>query len=166
MVSSVGQLTSKIILPKISIPNRSAVLAIQKDKILNSPAPTLSTLALGNHALTLSPAEDTPLHDPAPSASILCSALMALTPPNPSHSDFSSYSPGPVGPSTPTYSLPRSEHSKFWPGDRKCSSLSSMAQSTYPPPAATPEDDLASTSKSTARELHHAPSFLAFLAFK
>ena len=133
---------------------------------MNSSASTLSpshpNTPPSNHGL----AEGTLLPDLAYPALIHGPALSAPTSPSPVRP-----TPDPLGldQSAPALSpsfAPRRNSVTFGTGIVEALPYATTAQAPYPPPAATPSNDLAATSKATTSEILSAPSFQSFLASK
>ena len=160
------QLTGKFYLQETSVANRSVELYLRPNKTINSSASTPSPASPKPLAPTHGPAEGPPL-DPAPRASIHGPALRAPTPPSPVR-------PTPARPLCPAHQAPASlplpapwlDKVTFGPGIAEALLYAMRAQAPYPPPVESPMDDLAATSKATAREMLKAPSLLSFLESK
>ena len=159
-------LTGKFYLQGTSVANCSVDLDPQPNKTINSSALTPSPESPQPLAPTQGLAEGTPL-DPAPPASIHGPALGDSTPSSPVR--LTPASPLCLDHQAPAYltlPAPRPDSVTFGPGVAEALPYATISQVPYPPPVASPTNDLVATANATAREILNAPSLLSLLASK
>ena len=159
-VEAKQQITGKSDLPKTYRANRSLDLDTQIDKTINSSASTPilahpNTLP-SNHIMS----EGIPLLDLAPPTSFHSLAFSASTPPSPSRQTLDPLGPAQSAPEpSPSLAL-RLNSVTFGPGIAEALPYATTAQAPCLPPAVTPTDELAATTKANSRYFLSAPSVL------